>query len=58
VHIIPKWIVKKEKIDGKVWYSIYRRWLWMTKFYGRFSTKDEALNKLQAILNRKILQES
>jgi hypothetical protein len=56
--MIPKWIIKKEEVDGKVSYSIYRRWLWMMKFYGRFSTKEEALNELQAILHRKKLQES
>jgi hypothetical protein len=50
VKIVPKWIVKKELVDGKYQYAVYRRWLWWTKLHGRFGTKDEAVSHLESIV--------
>jgi hypothetical protein len=50
VHIVPRWIIKKQRINGNTHYVILRRWLWMTKFYGQFDSKKEALEKLEKIV--------
>jgi len=49
MFLMPKWVVKKEKMGIQWYWMIYRRWLWMDWFMERCNTEDSCMVRLHEL---------
>jgi hypothetical protein len=58
MNFVSRWALKKEKVDDKVQYVIYRQWLWKKRFHARFDTKLEAVGLLEKMIYPLLLRQA
>ena len=54
--LLPKFVVKKEKMYGEWFWMIYWRWLWMDFFIERCNTEDSCMVRLCELRYPKIVE--
>ena len=49
VSWLPRWKIHRETMDGKIRWTIYRHWLWMSYFHEECDTEETAKQRLKEI---------